>query len=80
MFSVSRRAIPPLLNLVQTSPSVETREQAVWCLSNVAGDCASLRDMLLGCGESTHRASPAPSTSALAATPLTPPLLSPPPL
>ena len=55
MFSVSPRAIPPLLNLVQTSPSVETREQAVWCLSNVAGDCASLRDMLLGCGESPHR-------------------------
>ncbi|EOD14926.1 hypothetical protein EMIHUDRAFT_51911, partial [Emiliania huxleyi CCMP1516] len=47
---VDAGAIPPLLNLVQTSPSVETREQAVWCLSNVAGDCASLRDMLLGCG------------------------------
>lgn len=47
---VDAGAIPPLLNLVQTSPSVETREQAVWCLSNVAGDCASLRDMLLCCG------------------------------
>lgn len=42
-------AIPHLVNLL-TSGSENVREQAAWCLGNVAGDGYKLRDYALQCG------------------------------
>jgi hypothetical protein len=38
--------IPGLVRLLEC-PHAEIREQAVWCLGNIAGDCPEFRDMVL---------------------------------
>ena len=38
--------IPSLVRLLEC-PHAEVREQAVWCLGNIAGDCPEFRDMIL---------------------------------
>lgn len=43
---VDAGAIPPLVQLL-TSASADNREQAAWCLGNVAGDSTTLRDVVL---------------------------------
>lgn len=48
---VTAGATPPLaLLLLNASPDV--REQAAWCLGNIAGDCPELRDVVLASGVS----------------------------
>lgn len=42
-------AVPYLVQQL-TSPNADVREQCAWCLGNVAGDGAELRDVVLGCG------------------------------
>ena len=46
---VNHNAIPTLLDLFQ-SPSEEVREQAVWTIGNIAGDCTACRDKCLLAG------------------------------
>jgi hypothetical protein len=41
--------IPGLVRLLEC-PSPNVREQAVWCLGNIAGDCPEFRDMVLSAG------------------------------
>lgn len=43
---VEHMAVPYLAQLLN-SPNAETREQCAWCLGNVAGDGAELRDVVL---------------------------------
>ncbi|KAL7500246.1 hypothetical protein ACHAWT_010965 [Skeletonema menzelii] len=43
---VDAGAIPPLVQLL-TSANADVREQAAWCLGNVAGDSTALRDVVL---------------------------------
>ena len=43
---VESGACQPMINLL-CSYNAEVREQAAWCLGNVAGDCTQYRDMLL---------------------------------
>jgi len=42
-------AVEPLVGLL-TSQSADVREQSAWCLGNVAGDCAELRDTVIRAG------------------------------
>ena len=42
-------AIPYMVQLLR-SPNPDVREQSAWCLGNVAGDGAELRDVALACG------------------------------
>lgn len=42
-------AVPYLVQQL-TSTNADVREQCAWCLGNVAGDGAELRDVVLGCG------------------------------
>jgi hypothetical protein len=42
-------AVPFLANLL-ASINPDVREQSAWCLGNVAGDCATLRDVVLQSG------------------------------
>lgn len=44
---VQANACPHLVNLLRC-PNAEVREQAAWCLGNVAGDSAEFREGLLG--------------------------------
>jgi importin subunit alpha-1 len=46
---VEAGTVPHLCNLL-LSPSANVREQAAWCLGNIAGDGAELRDHVLQCG------------------------------
>ncbi|CAM9512442.1 unnamed protein product [Ascophyllum nodosum] len=47
---VDHGAVAPLVrNLRHHSPDL--REQSAWCLGNIAGDCAELRDVALGTGD-----------------------------
>ena len=46
---VDAGAIPHMAQLLN-SPSAEVREQCAWCLGNVAGDSAALRDIVLSSG------------------------------
>lgn len=46
---VESGACGPMINLL-CSYNPEVREQAAWCLGNVAGDCTQYRDMLLDNG------------------------------
>ena len=43
---VDAQAIPPLVELLKHMKH-EIREQAAWCIGNIAGDCRNLRDMIL---------------------------------
>lgn len=38
------------LTQLLSSPSAEVREQCAWCLGNIAGDCRTLRDVVLSSG------------------------------
>lgn len=49
MAVVDAGAVPILISLMQ-SPVEKVREQAIWALGNVSGDCAALRDMCLKSG------------------------------
>lgn len=40
----------PHLTMLLMSPHPDTREQAAWCLGNIAGDCTDLRDIVLQSG------------------------------
>eukprot|EP00607_Mallomonas_marina_P008971 CAMPEP_0182416692 /NCGR_PEP_ID=MMETSP1167-20130531/1064_1 /TAXON_ID=2988 /ORGANISM="Mallomonas Sp, Strain CCMP3275" /LENGTH=545 /DNA_ID=CAMNT_0024589699 /DNA_START=38 /DNA_END=1675 /DNA_ORIENTATION=+ len=44
----------PFLSQLLASPNPEVREQCAWCLGNVAGDGAELRDIVLKNGALTH--------------------------
>ncbi len=46
---VDSGALPFLVQLLQ-SPNPDIREQSAWCLGNIAGDCAELRDIVLSLG------------------------------
>ncbi|CAL4976435.1 unnamed protein product [Urochloa decumbens] len=46
MLVVNNGAVPIFVKLL-SSPSEDVREQAVWALGNVAGDCAKFRDIVL---------------------------------
>lgn len=39
-----------LLTQLLSSPDAEVREQCAWCLGNIAGDCPTLRDVVLSSG------------------------------
>ena len=45
---VDSGAVPHLVHLL-SSPHADCREQSAWCLGNISGDCAELRDVVLGC-------------------------------
>jgi len=45
---VEAGAVPHLVALL-SSPHADCREQSAWCLGNIAGDCAELRDVVLNC-------------------------------
>jgi len=42
-------AVPVLVQML-LSPNADVREQCAWCLGNIAGDCAELRDATLEAG------------------------------
>jgi HEAT repeat protein len=46
---VQHGAVPPLAQLL-TNANADVREQAAWCLGNIAGDSPSLRDVVLSTG------------------------------
>lgn len=46
---VDAGGIPGLVRLLEC-PTPEVREQASWCLGNIAGDCPGYRDMVLHAG------------------------------
>lgn len=46
---VDAGAVPHMAQLL-SSPSAELREQCAWCLGNIAGDSAALRDVVLNSG------------------------------
>jgi len=46
---VDAGAVQPLINLL-TSPDERVREQCAWCLGNISGDSAQLRDAVLSAG------------------------------
>jgi importin subunit alpha-1 len=46
---VDAGAVPNLVTLL-SSPSAEIRDQAAWCLGNIAGVCPALRDGALTAG------------------------------
>ena len=46
---VDAGAVPNLVMLL-SSPNAESRDQAAWCLGNIAGDCSALRDGALAAG------------------------------
>lgn len=46
---VDHGAIPPLVQMLM-SGNADVREQSIWCLGNVAGDCPRLRDIVLESG------------------------------
>ena len=46
---VAHGAVPSLVSLL-SSPSAEVREQSAWCLGNISGDSAELRDIVLSKG------------------------------
>ncbi|KAL7532724.1 hypothetical protein ACHAXR_004801 [Thalassiosira sp. AJA248-18] len=46
---VDAGAVPFMVQLL-SSPSAEVREQCAWCLGNIAGDSAALRDIVLSAG------------------------------
>jgi len=49
---VDAGAVPVLVRLL-SSPVADIREQAAWCIGNIAGDSPALRDMLLASGVTT---------------------------
>jgi hypothetical protein len=46
---VEAGATPGLIRLLE-SPAAIVREQAAWCLGNIAGDCPKFRDFVLSSG------------------------------
>lgn len=46
---VDANCVPPLVALLN-SPSEDVREQVVWALGNIAGDCVTFRDVVLNNG------------------------------
>lgn len=46
---VEAGALPGLVRLLEC-PTADVREQAAWCLGNIAGDCPELRDRVLQSG------------------------------
>lgn len=46
---VEAGALPGLVRMLER-PEANVREQAVWCLGNIAGDCVELRDFVLQAG------------------------------
>lgn len=49
MAVVQQNAVPALIRLL-SSPNMELREQSVWALGNIAGDCPQLRDYVISNG------------------------------
>lgn len=47
---VEAGAVPSLILLLSASPIAECREQAIWCLGNIAGDSEDLRELVLRSG------------------------------
>ena len=47
---VEAGAVPSLILLLSASPIAECREQAIWCLGNIAGDSEGLRALVLKSG------------------------------
>lgn len=50
---VEEGIIPPLVQLLR-SANPELRDQSIWCLGNIAGDCTDLRDTVLQSGVMTR--------------------------
>ena len=46
---IQANGVPALVGLMN-SPSLDVCEQAVWALGNIAGDCPTLRDLVLNNG------------------------------
>lgn len=47
---ISSGALPLLLEMLDSSPSLDVIEQSIWALGNVAGDSVRHRDQLLSLG------------------------------
>ena len=51
---VEAGAVPKLVELLSSSPVAACREQAIWCVGNIAGDGEALRELVLRHGAAAH--------------------------